>query len=51
MDAGNGINLIYERNLKAMNISLDWLQPTDCSFHGIVPGSANHPQGKIEIDV
>jgi hypothetical protein len=50
-DAGNGINLIYERNLKAMNISLDWLQPTDCSFHEIVPGSANHPQGKIEIDV
>jgi hypothetical protein len=47
MDAGSGINLIYARTLKAMNISLDWLQPTDCSFHGIVPGSANHPIGKI----
>jgi hypothetical protein len=51
MDAGSGINLIYARTMKAMNISLEWLQPTDCSFHGIVPGSANHPLGKIELDV
>jgi hypothetical protein len=46
MDAGSGINLIYARTLKAMNVSLEWLQPIDCSFHGIVPGSANHPLGK-----
>jgi hypothetical protein len=51
MDAGSGINLIYARTLKAMNISLKFLQPTDCSFHGIVPGSANYPLGKIELDV
>jgi hypothetical protein len=51
MDAGSGINLIYARTLKAMNISLEWLQPTDCSFHEIVPGSANHPLGKIELDI
>jgi hypothetical protein len=50
MDAGSGINLIYARTLKAMNISLEWLQPTGCSFHGIVPWSANHPLGKIELD-
>jgi hypothetical protein len=48
MDAGSGINLIYVRTLKAMNTSLDWLQ---CSFHGIVPGSANHPLGRIELEV
>jgi hypothetical protein len=51
MDVGSGINLIYARTLKAMNISLEWLQPTDCSFHGVVPGNANHPLGKIELDV
>jgi hypothetical protein len=51
MDAGSGINLIYARTLKAMNISLEWLQPTGCSFHGIIPGSANYPLGKIELDV
>jgi hypothetical protein len=51
MDAGSGINLIYERTLRAMCISLDSLKPTDCSFHGIVPGSANYPLRKIELDV
>jgi hypothetical protein len=51
MDVGSGIKLIYVRTLKAMSISLEWLNPTDCSFHGIVLGSANHPLGKIELDV
>jgi hypothetical protein len=51
MDAGSGINLIYARTLKAMRISLENLKPTDCPFHDIVPESANHPLGKIELDV
>jgi hypothetical protein len=51
MDAGSGINLIYARTLKAMCISLSSLKPTDCSFHGIVPGAANHPLGRIELDL
>jgi hypothetical protein len=51
MDAGSGINLIYARTLKAMCISLENLKPTDCSFHGIVPGAANYLLGKIELDV
>jgi hypothetical protein len=36
---------------QAMSISLENMKPTNCSFHGIVPGSANHPLGKIELDV
>jgi hypothetical protein len=51
MDAGSGINLIYARTLREMYISLDSLKPTDCSFHGIVSGSANYPLSKIELDV
>jgi hypothetical protein len=51
MDAGSGINLIYTRTLKAMCISLESLRPIDCSFHGIVPGSANYPLERIELDV
>jgi hypothetical protein len=51
MDAGSGINLIYARTLRAMSISLESLKPTDCSFHGIVPGSTNYPLGKIELGV
>jgi hypothetical protein len=51
IDVGSGINLIYARTLRAMCISLDSLKPIDCSFHGIVPGSANYPLRKIELDV
>jgi hypothetical protein len=51
MDAGSGINLIYARTLKAMCISLESLNPTDCSFHGIVPGGTNYPLRKIELDI
>jgi hypothetical protein len=43
VDAGSGINLIYAKTLRAMRISLEFLKPTDYSFHGIVPGSVNYP--------
>jgi hypothetical protein len=48
---GSGINLIYARTLKAMSISLESLKPTDCSFHGIVPGGANYPLERIELNI
>jgi hypothetical protein len=51
MDAGSGINLIYAKTLRAMHISLEFLKPIDCSFHGIVPGSANYPLGQIALNV
>jgi hypothetical protein len=51
MDAGSGINLIYAKTLRAMHISLEFLKPTDCSFHGIVPGSANYLLGRIALNV
>jgi hypothetical protein len=51
MDVGSDINLIYARTLKAMCISLESLKPTDCSFYGIVPGSANYPLRRIELDI
>jgi hypothetical protein len=51
MDAGSRVNLIYAKTLQAMHISLEFLKLTDCSFHGIVPGSANYPLGQIALDV
>jgi hypothetical protein len=51
MDAGSGIHLIHAKTLRAIRISLEFLKPTDCSFHGIVPGSANYPLGRIALDV
>jgi hypothetical protein len=51
MDAGSGINLIYAKILRAKHISMEFLKPTDRSFYGIVPGSANYPLGRIALDV
>jgi hypothetical protein len=51
MDAGSGINLIYAKTLRAMHISLEFLKPIDCSFHGIVPRSANYQLGRITLNV
>jgi hypothetical protein len=51
MDAGSGINLIYAKTLRAIHISLEFLKPTDRSFHGIVHGSANYPLGRITLNV
>jgi hypothetical protein len=51
MDAGSGINLIYAKTLQAMHISLEFLKPIDCSFHEIIPGSANYPLGQIALNV
>jgi hypothetical protein len=45
MDAGSGINLIYAKTLREMHISLEFLKLTNCSFHGIVPGSVNYLLG------
>jgi hypothetical protein len=50
MDAGSGINLIYAKTLQAMYISLEFLKPTDCSFHRIIPGNANYPLGRIALN-
>jgi hypothetical protein len=51
MDARSRINLIYAKTLRAMHISLEFLKPTDCSFQGIVPGSANYPLGRTALNV
>jgi hypothetical protein len=51
MDARSGINLIYAKTLRAMHILLEFLKRTDSSFHGIIPGSANYPLGRIALDV
>jgi hypothetical protein len=49
MDAGSRINLIYAKMLRVMRISIEFLKPTICSFHGIIPGSANYPLGRIAL--
>jgi hypothetical protein len=51
MDAGSVINMIYVKTLRALRISLEFLKPTNCSFHGVVPESANYPLDRIALGV
>jgi hypothetical protein len=34
-----------------MRISLEFLKPIDCSFHGIILGSTNYPLGRIALEI
>jgi trimethylamine:corrinoid methyltransferase-like protein len=51
LDAGSSINLIYTKTLRAMNISLTNLTPSDIGFHSIVLGKPEIPMGRIMLEV
>jgi hypothetical protein len=52
MDTRSGINLIYARTLKAMNISLSLFKIHRLLLsRNSVPGSTNYPLRKIELHV
>ena len=51
MDGGSGINIIFTKTLQEMCIPLSVLKTSDTTFHGIVPGNAVLPLGKISLDV
>jgi len=51
MDGGSGINIIFADTLRKMNRSVENLQKSANTFHGIVPGKAVSPEGTIQLDV
>ena len=51
MDGGSGINIIFTRTLKEMLIQNSALKTSGTTFHGIVPGKAVYPLGKISLEV
>ena len=51
INGGSGINLIYADTMRAMNLSLANLAPSDTPFFGIVPGKPNLPLGQTIIEV
>ena len=51
MDGGSGINIIFTETLRRMLIPTTVLVHSDTTFHGIVPGKAVLPLGKISLDV
>src|ERR1041385_6321690 len=51
MDGGSGINIIFTRTLEQMLIQNSALKTSGTTFHGIVPGKAVYPLGKISLEV
>ena len=51
MDGGSGLNIIFTDTLHKIHLSLSTLQTTKTTFHGIVPGKAVSPLGKVTLDV
>ncbi|XP_010233277.1 uncharacterized protein LOC100826647 [Brachypodium distachyon] len=51
IDGGNSLNIIYSDTLRGMNRSTTKLAATDTTFHGIIPGKAPTPLGKVSLDV
>src|SRR3954462_12907352 len=51
MDGGSGINIIFTRTLDDMLIQNNALKSLGTTFHGIVPGKAVYPLGRISLEV
>src|ERR1041384_3627538 len=51
MDGGSGINIIFTRTLDNMLIENNALKSLGTTFHGIVPGKAVYPLGRISLEV
>jgi len=51
MDGGSGINIIFTKTLEEMLIQNSALKTSGTTFHGIVPGKAVYPLGKISLEV
>src|ERR1043165_5894599 len=51
MDGGSGIDIIFTQTLEEMLIQRSALKSSGTTFHGIVPGKAVYPLGKISLEV
>ena len=50
-DGGSGIKIIFTGTLEEMLIQSFALKSLGTTFHGIVPGKAVYPLGKISLEV
>ncbi|GJN37028.1 hypothetical protein PR202_gb25946 [Eleusine coracana subsp. coracana] len=51
IDGGSSLDLIFTRTLQELGLSINDLQPSSSSFHGIVPGKTSVPIGQITLPV
>ncbi|XP_010239071.1 uncharacterized protein LOC104584936 [Brachypodium distachyon] len=51
IDNGSSINILYRDTMLKLGITDNMLEPSQTTFHGIVPGVSCAPVGKIRVDV
>jgi hypothetical protein len=51
VDSGASINLMMRKNFIEMSLKLSDLTPVHDTFHGIIPGQASTPIGRIDMEV
>ena len=51
IDGGSSINILYRETMVKLGISESELQPSQTTFHSIVPGLFCTPLGRIWLDV
>src|SRR4051812_30413761 len=51
IDVGSSINIMYKDTMLKLGITMNMLEPTKTTFHGIVLGLSCEPIGKIWVDV
>jgi hypothetical protein len=51
IDGGSSINLLYRSSLEKLGIPLAQLEPSQLTFHSIMPGHSCTPLGKVLLEV
>jgi hypothetical protein len=51
IDSGASLNLIMRKTFIEMGLNLSDLAPVHDTFHGIIPGQASTPIGRIDLEV
>ena len=51
MDGGSSINILYYETFRRMKLDDSALQPSNTTFHGIVPRRKAHSMGRVVLDV
>jgi hypothetical protein len=51
IDSGASLNLIMRKTFIEMGLKLSDLTPVHDTFHGIIPGQASTPKGRIDLEV
>jgi hypothetical protein len=49
IDNGSSINIMYRDTMQKLGIKENMLEPSQTTFHGIVPGLSCAPMGKIRL--